>query len=74
MKWTEVRPEPEYEPRPAMPRTYAEPLCDMANRMKPLQEACEFAQFAVAEVLVRQQIRDCIALARWIAKEKVRKV
>lgn len=75
MKWAEIRQAPAgYERRPATPRTYAEPFCDMANRMSPIAEACEFGQLDLATVLVRRQLQDTVALARWIAAEKRRKL
>lgn len=75
MKWENIRKaSPEYyDPRPNPPRTFAEPLCDMANRMREIAEACEFGQLALATVLVQRQLQDTVALARWIAAEKRRK-
>jgi len=57
-----------------IPITYAEPFCDMRNRMTPISEACEFGHLDVAMRLVLLQLQDTIALARWIAKERARKL
>jgi hypothetical protein len=57
-----------------IPITYAEPFCDMSNRMKLIQDACEFGALDAAAKLVLLQLHDTVSLAQWIDVERRRKL